>query len=118
VYGVTKHAVNVIMATLRKELERDPIRVTTIMPGAAATNLARYYEPEMLKQAFGLAEWPFAVEYGQHLPDSAMEQIQARLSDLLCSPEDVARTVLFAVTQPIKVNIAELVVRPPLAISF
>ncbi|MEW5956268.1 MAG: hypothetical protein AB1801_00980, partial [Chloroflexota bacterium] len=71
-----------------------------------------------LKQALGLAELPFAFEYGRHLPDAAVEQIQASLSDLLCSPDDVARTVLFAVTQPINVNIAELVVRPPVALSF
>jgi len=118
VYGATKHAVNVIMATLRKEVEHDPIRVTTIMPGAVATNFARYYEPEAIKQALGLTELPFAFERGQHLPDSAVEQIQARMSDLLCSPDDVARTVLFAVTQPANVNIAELVVRPPVAVSF
>jgi NADP-dependent 3-hydroxy acid dehydrogenase YdfG len=88
------------------------------MPGAVATNLARHYDPEVLKQALGMAEWPFAFERDQHLPDSATEQLQARMSNLLCSPDDVARTVLFAVTQPINVNIAELVVRPPVAISL
>lgn len=38
VYGATKHAVNCINATLRKELEDDTIRVTSIMPGVFATN--------------------------------------------------------------------------------
>ena len=37
------------MATLRKELEYDPIRVTTLMPGPVATNFARYYDPAALK---------------------------------------------------------------------
>jgi len=117
-YGATKHAVNVIMATLRKELERDPIRVTTIMPGAVATNFARNYEPEVLKAALGVQELPFAFERGQHIPDVVLQQIQQGLQQILCDPADVARAALFAVTQPIHVNIAELVVRPPVAASF
>jgi NADP-dependent 3-hydroxy acid dehydrogenase YdfG len=35
------------------------------------------------------------------------------MKQLLGSPDDVARAVLFAVTQPIEVNIADIVVRPP-----
>ena len=118
VYGATKHAVNVIMATLRKELEHDPIRVTTIMPGATATNMARYLEPEVLKTMLGVNELPFAHQRGQRLPDNLLEQIQLNLSQLLCSPEDVAHAALFAVTQPIRVNIAELTVRPPKAVTL
>ena len=43
VYGATKHAVNVISASLRDELEEDDIRVTNILPGATATNFARNF---------------------------------------------------------------------------
>ncbi len=116
VYGATKHAVNVIMATLRKELEGDPIRVTTLMPGAVATNFARYYEPEALKAVLGVSELPFTHKQGQRLPDHILEQVQLMLNELLCSPDDIARAVLFAVTQPLRVNIAELTVRPPRSI--
>jgi NADP-dependent 3-hydroxy acid dehydrogenase YdfG len=35
------------------------------------------------------------------------------MKQLLGSPEDVAEAVLFAVTLPITVNIADIVVRPP-----
>ena len=43
VYGATKHAVNVISASLRDELEEDDIRVTNVLPGATATNFARHF---------------------------------------------------------------------------
>jgi NADP-dependent 3-hydroxy acid dehydrogenase YdfG len=118
VYGATKHAVNVIMASLRKELERDPIRVTTIMPGAVATNFARNFEPEALAAILGVKELPFPFERGQHLPDAVLKQIQPQLRQLLCDPEDIARAALYAVTQPIYVNVAELVVRPPVTGNF
>jgi NADP-dependent 3-hydroxy acid dehydrogenase YdfG len=42
-----------------------------------------------------------------------MESLQPRMRQLLASAEDVAAAVLFAVTQPIHVNVAEIVVRPP-----
>ncbi len=113
VYGATKQAVNIIMATLRKELEHDPIRVTTIMPGSVATNFARYFDTDGLKRVLDVSELPFAHERGQRLPDSILDQLHLRLSELLCSPDDIARVALFAVTQPIQVNIAELTVRPP-----
>lgn len=116
VYGGTKHMVNVISATLRKELENDSIRVTTIMPGASATNFARNYDPEFLKRFVG--ELPFELQRGQHLPDEILTQVQQQLKQVLCAPEDIARAVLYAVTQPIDVNIAEIVVCPPRASNF
>lgn len=112
VYGATKHALNVIMTTLRKEVEHDPIRVTTIMPGPTATNLARSYTPDALKALLGVSELPFAHQQGQRLPNSLLDQVQLTLNELLCHPDDVARAALFAITQPIHVNISELTVRP------
>ena len=50
---------------------------------------------------------------GERLPDEVMEKLQPRMKQLLASAEDVAAAVLFAVTQPIHVNVAEIVVRPP-----
>jgi NADP-dependent 3-hydroxy acid dehydrogenase YdfG len=35
------------------------------------------------------------------------------MTQLLGDPNDVAKAVLYAVTQPIQVNIADIVVRPP-----
>jgi NADP-dependent 3-hydroxy acid dehydrogenase YdfG len=42
-----------------------------------------------------------------------MDEIQPKMQQLLAHPNDVAEAVLYAVTQPIRVNIAEVVVRPP-----
>lgn len=113
VYGATKHAVNCICATLRKELEGDPIRVVNVMPGAVATNFARNFDPEFLKGLVGATGMPVQVRKGEKLPDEVLERLQPMMDQLLCAPEDVAEAVLFAITQPIRVNIEEIVVRPP-----
>ena len=48
VYGATKHAVNCINNTLRRELMDEPIKVLTVMPGAIATNFARNFDSAAL----------------------------------------------------------------------
>ena len=113
VYGATKHAVNCISATLRRELEDDTIRVVNVMPGAIATNFARNFDPKVvagLVQASGLQ---VEVKRGERIPDQVLEKVQPAMRKILGSPEDVAEAVIYAVTQPIHVNIAEIVVRPP-----
>jgi NADP-dependent 3-hydroxy acid dehydrogenase YdfG len=113
VYGATKHAVNCISASLRKELEEDDIRVVTIMPGAIATNFARNFDPEFLKGFGAMAGMEdFDPKQGEKLPDEVLDKVQPILSRLLGRPEDVADAVLYAVSVPLSVNIEELVVRP------
>jgi NADP-dependent 3-hydroxy acid dehydrogenase YdfG len=53
------------------------------------------------------------VKKGERLPDEVVAKLQPALKQLLGSADDVARAVLYAVTQPIEVNVAEIVVRPP-----
>jgi NADP-dependent 3-hydroxy acid dehydrogenase YdfG len=53
------------------------------------------------------------VKRGERLPDEVFEKLQGPLKQTLGSPEDIANAVLYAVTQPIEVNVAEMVVRPP-----
>jgi len=113
VYGATKHAVNCISATLRGELEEDSIRVVNVMPGAIATNFARNFDPEFLAGFAKMAGVEGEVKRGERLPDEVFEALSERLKDILGDPEDVAKAVLYAVTQPIHVNIADIVVRPP-----
>jgi len=113
VYGATKHAVNAISATLRSELEDDTIRVVNIMPGAIATNFARNFDPEFLKgfaKMTGHAD--LEIRQGERLPDEVLAKLQPMMKQLLGDPEDVARAVLYAVTQPIEVNILDIEVRP------
>jgi NADP-dependent 3-hydroxy acid dehydrogenase YdfG len=113
VYGATKHAVNCISASLRKELEDDDIRVVNVMPGAIATNFARNFDPEFVTGIVASTGMDVKLERGQKLPDEAIAQLQPKMKQLLGAAEDVAEAVLYAVTQPIHVNVAEIVVRPP-----
>jgi NADP-dependent 3-hydroxy acid dehydrogenase YdfG len=112
VYGATKAAVNSICATLRKELEDDPIRAITILPGAVSTNFGRNFPPEFvngLLKSFGL---PANFATGDVLPDATLEALNTRASALFASPEDIARSVLFAVTQPYDISVSEILVGP------
>lgn len=113
VYGSTKHAVNCLSNTLRRELEEDSIRVVNIMPGAVATNFARNFEPAFVQGFVQAAGAQVEVKRGERLPDGVMDQLQPKMQQVLASPDDVASAVLYAVTQPIHVNVAEIVVRPP-----
>lgn len=117
VYGSTKHAVNSISASLREELEGDTIRVTNVMPGAIATNFARNFDREFINAMAQMAGMEIELEKGDRLPPEALEALAGNMKQLLGSPNDVARAVLFAVTQPIEVNIADIVVRPPKSMS-
>jgi NADP-dependent 3-hydroxy acid dehydrogenase YdfG len=53
------------------------------------------------------------VKRGERLPDEVMEKLQPLMQQVLGNAEDIANAVLYAVTQPIHVNVAEIVVRPP-----
>ena len=112
VYGATKHAVNCISATLRRELEEDTIRVVNVMPGAIATNFARNFDPQIVAGLVQAAGLQVELKRGERIPDPVLERIQPAMRKVLGSPEEVAEAVLYAVTQPIHVNIAEIVVRP------
>ena len=112
VYGATKHAVTCISHTLRRELEEDSIRVVDIRPGAIATNFARNFDPAFVANFVRATGMDIEVRRGERLPDEVMEKLQPMMRQVLASAEQVADAVLYAVTQPIDVNVAEIVVRP------
>jgi len=118
VYGATKHAVNCISKTLRNELESDTIRVVTIMPGAIATNFGRNFDPAVIAPLVRVSGVEVEVKRGERLPDAVFEKMPAAMRQTLGDPDDVANAVLFAVSQPIDVNVAEIVVRPPKQLVF
>ncbi len=112
VYGATKWAVNAIATSLRKELENDTIRVVNIIPGAVATNFARNFPPEFVAnilQSLGIKQ---DFKAGATLPAEVLDRVASAGRQILASADDIARAVLFAVTQPIELNIFEMVVRP------
>ena len=118
VYGSTKHAVNSISSTLRDELEEDTIRVTNVMPGAIATNFARNFDQEFLSTIVKMAGMDVEVEKGERLPPEVLDTLAEKMQSLLGDPKDIAKAVLYAVTQPIHVNIADIVVRPPKSMTL
>ncbi len=82
------------------------------MPGAVATNFGRNFSPEFangLLKSFGL---PANFNTGDILPASTLEALNARAAALFAAPDDIARAVLYAVTQPYDVNVAEILVGP------
>ena len=112
-YGATKHAVNCINASLRSELEDDTIRVTSLMPGVFATNFSRNVGDDMMGMIAGMA----GVENVERdakgrVSREMLAQLAANMSKTFGDVEDIARTVEFVITQPIHLNIEELVIRP------
>ena len=89
VYAGSKHAVGAISEGLRKELLEDNIRVTIIEPGAVETELATHISDEDAREALG-----------------------GLLSLEILQAEDVAGAITYAVTQPERVSVNEVLIRP------
>ena len=90
VYSGTKFDVNAISEALRQELIEDNVRVTMIEPGAVETELPNHITDEEAKEGI-----------------DALYQ----LDDIL-QAEDIANAIVYCVTQPARVSINELLIRP------
>lgn len=90
VYNATKWGVGGFSEALRQEVHKDKIRVTIIEPGAVATELT------------------------EHITNpAAKERIQAWVKSLTpLESEDIAAAIIYAVTQPPRVNVNEILIRP------
>jgi NADP-dependent 3-hydroxy acid dehydrogenase YdfG len=89
-YCATKFGVVAFSESLRKEIYRDRIRVSVIEPGVVETELRDHIGHEATQKAIN--EWA-----------SSLRQLQA---------DDVARAILYCVTQPPHVCINEILMRP------
>lgn len=89
VYNATKHGVGAFSESLRQEVTRRHVRVTLIEPGATATELPFQNRPEILEE--------MAQTFG------GTEIMQA---------QDIAEAIRYAVTQPRRVAVNEILVRP------
>ncbi len=119
IYGATKHAVNCINGTLRQELEDDAIRVTSIMPGVFATNFARNFDRSLvegLAASVGINEVEFDAQ--GHLPRESIESLQSQMKPVMGDVQQIADAVHYVVTQPIELNIEEIVIRPQKALPL
>ena len=89
VYAGSKHAVGAISEGLRQELLQDNIRVTIVEPGAVATELT------------------------DHITDEdARKGLSGLLNLEILQAEDIANAIIYAVTQPERVSVNEILIRP------
>jgi NADP-dependent 3-hydroxy acid dehydrogenase YdfG len=89
VYAGTKHAVGAISEGLRQELLEDNIRITVVEPGAVATELTDHITDEDAREAV-----------------SSLHKLE------ILQSEDVANAIVYAVTQPERVSVNEILIRP------
>jgi NADP-dependent 3-hydroxy acid dehydrogenase YdfG len=88
VYSGTKFAVNAISEALRQELLEDGIRVTVVEPGAVATELTDHITDEEVREG---------------LKQRRIEPLRS---------EDIANAIAYAVVQPQRVSVNEILIRP------
>jgi 3-hydroxy acid dehydrogenase/malonic semialdehyde reductase len=89
-YSASKAAVSMLTQTIRGELANTGIRVIEINPGLTKTNIiATRYRGDMAKTKEYFDQFEMALE-----------------------PEDIARSILFALSQPRTVRIAQTVILP------
>jgi NADP-dependent 3-hydroxy acid dehydrogenase YdfG len=89
VYSGTKHAASAMAESLRREIGKDGIRVTCIEPGAVKT------------------------EFVSRMRADVRAAVAARLGDMeQLESQDVAAAILYAVTQPQRVNVNILTLYP------
>lgn len=119
VYGATKAAVNLINSTLREELQDEPIRVVSIMPGIFATNFSRNFDRKLVESvaaSAGIEDLDF--DEANRLPRQTLEALQSRLSPVFGDVVHIANAVKYVAAQPIELEIEELVIRPQKALEL
>ena len=89
-YNASKWGVNGFSEALRREAHGDGVRVTVIEPGVVATELT------------------------EHIPDEETRtNYEARVGEMEpLESEDVAAAIFYAITQPRRVNVNEILIRP------
>lgn len=91
VYGATKAGVGAFTESLRKETSKLGLRVTLVEPGMVATGIVEHI-----------------------VDDEARQRVRQFYETQVClEPADIAAAVVYAVSQPTRVNVAHLVIREP-----
>ena len=83
------------------------------MPSAIAMNFARNFDLAFSETMLKMAGIDAAPAPGEHLAPETSDALANNMQQLVGNPEREANAVSYAATQPIHVNIADIVVRPP-----
>jgi NADP-dependent 3-hydroxy acid dehydrogenase YdfG len=87
-YNATKFGVNAFTDAVRQEVSEAGIRSTLIEPGAVETELAT------------------------HIPDEQVIEQFAEMDLPMLDPDDIARSIVYATSQPQRVDVNEILIRP------
>lgn len=112
-YSATKHMVNALGQALTRELATEPIQITTLLPGAVATNFGRNLEPETVIQLAGKLGMEVDFKQGNHLPEELITRIGRAMGQTFLSGDDIAGAVIYALQQPRNVVVRELYLSAP-----
>jgi NADP-dependent 3-hydroxy acid dehydrogenase YdfG len=104
-YSASKAALESAGRSLRKELENDDIRITTIVPGGFVTQLGRGFRPDTVE---ALAESAQQKGFDLAMPDER----------IIGDPVHVAKIVEYVLDLPSVINLEEVVIRPPISIDI
>lgn len=89
-YNASKAGIHMLTDIIRAELAHTGIRVTEIMPGLTRTGIIRT----------------------RYRGDRDMEKAYFDQFEMALEPEDIARSIMFALSQPRHVQVAQMVVLP------
>ncbi len=87
-YNATKFGVNAFTEAVRQEVTEEGIRTTIIEPGAVETELAT------------------------HIPDEQVIEQFAEMDLPMLNSGDIARSIVYATSQPQRVDVNEILIRP------
>jgi NADP-dependent 3-hydroxy acid dehydrogenase YdfG len=104
-YSAAKAALASAGVSLRQELEKDDIRITTIVPGGFMSQLMRGFAPETISSLMENAE-------------SLGFDISGPNERVIGDPIYIARAVEYVLSHPASINIEEIVIRPPVSIDI
>ena len=82
------------------------------MPGAVATNFGRNHPPEFVNRLLNSVGIASDFKAGEVLSDQTLKTLNARAPAIFAAPDDIARALLYAVTQPQDLSVAEILVGP------
>jgi hypothetical protein len=89
------------------------------MPGVFSTNFIRTLGRDaILGMADAMGIDDLDIDADNKLSRASLEKIHKRMGSSIGDPQHVANAVLYVATQPVDIEIEELIIRPPKALQI